>query len=403
MNIRQSLKPAALAALAVFWASPALADGMVSGIVNSPLSAAGLVRDAHSGINVLLQSPSAPGLEFMDPAVIGYGIPAGGRIEIEMGEGFERVFEVPLTQKTIMVVTGAPQQGMPGAKVGYEIDEGETQQIIVIRPSDPAGLAAETLMSPAPGAKGDPVRQRGIKVFHIGFLESAFVNKGDRGSIEVRLIDGAGKVVERGSASVDFIARPVPQIQPTNLPNRQRNHNWQAAKSGQSLGKTPGTLPLAVNLYAAAKGVAAEEMVKFKRGLTGVGVLSTQQLKAMDFTKPEEIARYNGGLILQDANGDGILDPSGDRIIGGVIGKAPAGAKGQELKSLEVHGARDHSKPASAYNPRIGKRFGGAIALLQFTAGDKPGLYRPTLALLSDPDDLKSGDGASYTFTIVVE
>jgi hypothetical protein len=40
---------------------------------------------------------------------------------------------------------------------------------------------------------------------------------------------------------------------------------------------------------------------------------------------------------------------------------------------------------------------------LQFTGGDKPGLYRPTVALLRDHHDLASGDGSSYTFTIVVK
>ena len=32
----------------------------------------------------------------MDPATIGYGIPAGGRIEVELGEGFERDPAIPV-------------------------------------------------------------------------------------------------------------------------------------------------------------------------------------------------------------------------------------------------------------------------------------------------------------------
>ena len=47
------------------------ADGIVTSVVNSPLSASGLVRDARVGINVWLQSEAAPGLEFMDPNVTG--------------------------------------------------------------------------------------------------------------------------------------------------------------------------------------------------------------------------------------------------------------------------------------------------------------------------------------------
>jgi hypothetical protein len=379
------------------------ADGIVSKIVNSPLSATGLVNDANSGINILLQSAEAPGIEFMDPAVVGYGIPAGGRIDIELGDGFERLNDVALTQKTMMVVTGAPQQGMPGKAVGYTVGEGVNPNTITITPTSPDGLVADQLMSPAPGVKFDPVPSRGIKVFHVGLLESAFTNKGHKGSVTVRIIDGAGLVIEQGSATVKFLDSPVPQLQPSNFPDANRNHNWQVISWGDTLGQTPGTVPIPVTIYARAEGANPEEISSFKDGMLDVGVLSTQQLKAMEFQKPASISRYGGGLIVQDTNSDGLLDPTIDRIIGGIFGKAPEGAMGQELRSLDIHGALDLSRPTSAYNSKFGGIFGGATMLLQFTAGDKPGKYRPTLALLSDPDNLDSPDGSSYTFTIVVK
>lgn len=108
----------ALAAVSL-WPGSAGADGIVSTIVNAHLSATGTVKDARVGINVYLQKPEAPGIEFMDPKVVGYGIPAGGRLEIELAEGFERDWEVGLSQAAIMLVTGAPQQGLPGKVVGY--------------------------------------------------------------------------------------------------------------------------------------------------------------------------------------------------------------------------------------------------------------------------------------------
>lgn len=144
-------------------------------------------------------------------------------------------------------------------------------------------------------------------------------------------------------------------------------------------------------------------MVEFKKGPLGVGVLSSAQLAKMKFAMPAVIARYDGGLVVQDSDRDGRLDPKKDRILGGVIGQAPAGAKGHEIKSLVVHGGADLSKPSATYNARFGKFFQGTVGLLQFTAGDKPGLYRPTVALLREPGNLASGDGASYTFTIVVK
>jgi hypothetical protein len=398
----KSVVPGILVCL-LFTPVTSVAEGIVSKIVNSPLSAAGLVNGANTGINIHLQSEDAPGIEFMDPAVIGYGVPPGGRIDIELGDGFERVGDVALTQKTMMVVTGAPQQGMPGKAVGYTVGEGMNANTISITPTSPDGLAAEQLMSPAPGVKFDPVPSRGIKVFHIGLLESAFANNGHKGSVTVRIMDGAGLVVEQGSASVKFLESPVPQIQPSNFPDANRNHNWQVISPGETLGHTPGTVPIPVTIYARAEGTTPHDISGFKEGMPGVGVLSTQQLKAMEFQKPASISRYGGGLIVQDTNNDGFLDPTVDRIIGGVFGKAPEGAMGQELRSLDIHGAEDLSRPTSAFNPKFGGIFGGSTMLLQFTAGNKTGKYRPTLALLSDPDNLDSPDGSSYTFTIVVK
>jgi hypothetical protein len=399
-TVLQQLGSAAFVALSIIAAG--CSTNIVSDVVNSPLSAAGSVEGAHTGINIYLQTSDAQGMEFMDPMVPGYGIPAGGRIEIEMGSGFERLREVPLSQKAIMLVTGAPQQGLPGKKVGYKVGEGGNGNTFAIEPSSDAGLPVDKAVSPTPGSKMDPIRQRGIKVFHVGFLQSAFVNKSGSGVVHVRIIDGKDKVIHEGKGTLNFIKEAVPQILPSNFADKRRNHNWQRVKSGQILGITPGTVPITLNLYAKAT-VPAGQMAKFKQGIVGAGVLSTPQLKAMGYAKPAALARYNGGLIVQDTSGDGSLDPRQDRIIGGVIASAPAGAKGQELRSLERGGKLLLSRPAAEFAPKPGKRFGGAIMQLQFTAGSKAGKYRPTLALLRDPSNLNSGDGSRYTYTIVVQ
>ncbi len=387
----------------LYLSGAAKADGIVSTIVNAPLSATGTVTDARVGINVYLQTPEAPGIDFMDPMVLGYGIPAGGRLEIELGEGFERDWDVGLSQAAIMLVTGAPQQGLPGAKVGYEVSEGDNENLFVITPTGQQGLPAETLTSPAPGAALDPVAQRGIKVVHIGFRQSAFFNRGTQGQVTVRIVGGDDQILAEGNGTIDFLDRPTAQVLPTNFPHKRRNHNWQRVSPGDVLGQTDGTVPMTCMLYAAAAPGDATSLYGFKDGLIGVGVLSTPQLKALGFEKPAALGRYNGGLILQDSNGDGALDPAADRIIGGILANAPRGAKGQELRSLEVDGKPLLSQATADVAPKPGKRWGGAILQLRFASGSKPGLYRPTLALLSDPGNLNSPDGSSYTYTIVVE
>ena len=394
---------ALLAGLSLMLSAPVRADGIVSAVVNSPLSAAGTVAGAHAGINVYLQSPEAPGIAFMDPKQPGYAIPAGGRLEVELAAGFERLWDVDLTNTAIMLVTGTPQQGLPGKKIGYTVAEGDNDKTFVIRPVAAGGLSVDDLMSPAPGAGQDPIRQRGLKVVHIGFLTSAFRNGGTGGEVRVRIFDANGTAIHKGSGKLAYIEEPVAQILPTNLTDKRRNHNWQRVAPGTTLGHAPNTVPLTLMLYARAEGVAPRDLVKFKDGIVGAGVLSTQQLAAMGFAKPKSLARYTGGLIVRDANGDGKLDPAADPIIGGVIGAAPAGAEGQELRTLERDGALVLSRPAAEFAAKPGKRFGGAIMQLQFTAGDKPGAYRPTLALLKDPADPAKGDGSRYTYTVVVE
>lgn len=398
--IKTTLVASAISLLA---AAQVGADGIVSTIVNAPLSATGTVAGARTGINVYLQTDAKPGAAFMDPAVPGYGIPAGGQMEIEMGGGFERDWGVGLSQASIILVTGAPQQGLPGAKVGYDVVEEDNENLFIIRPTGGHALTTDVLVSLLPGAAQDPIRQRGIKVIHIGFRESAFVNAASPGTVTVRIRNGADTVVAQGSETLEMIAAPVPQILPTNFPQGMRNHNWQRVKPGDVLGQTEGTVPITAMLYDKAPGTGRDEMYAFKKGITGAGVLSTPQLKAMGFTRPDSMARYNGGLIVQDTTGDGALDPNTDRIIGGVIASAPAGARGQELTSLQVGGKPMLSQPTETVVPKAGARWGGAILQLQFTAGSQPGLYRPTLALLADPENPGAGDGAAYTYTIVVE
>ena len=401
----------------------AVADGIIAKIVCSPISATGAVQGAVTDINIYLQSNAAQGIEFMDPNVIGYGIADGGRIEIEFSEGFERIDGMPITAKGAQAVTGTPQQGMFADKFGYDVAEGRNPQTIALTVVKPGGLPAETLMSPDGEAAQDPIRQRGVKVLHVGLLAGAFSNEGARGKVDVRFIDGDGKTVHAGSATIDFLPSAVPQLHPTNFPDMMRNHNWQVVEPGETVGQAPGTLPIPIMLFErpglwttwrsagirvanriAPSQVPAEPMrYRFKHGLYGVGVLSAQQLEALEFKAPPALARYDAGLILSDANGDSRLDPAVDQIIGGVTVSAPDGATGQDIRSQVLHGAIDLSRPTTAYSSLIGKFIGGAIGLLQFTAGDKPGIYRPTLALLSDPDDLSSPDGASYTFTIVAK
>lgn len=384
----------AAAVLTVTGHAPALSDGMVGSVVNSPIFANGTVRDIRSGINIYLQRVDAPGLDFMDPKIIGYGIPPGGRLEVEMVAGFQRDPGITLAQPSILLVAGTPQQALPGRTVGYTVAEGHNQNTFVITPKSPDGITAEKIVADAPGAKSDPIPQRGIKIVHVG-MKMAFVSRGSNGRVEVRVIDANGKVINKGTGQLYFLPEPVSQIFPTNIPHAKRNHNWQRLAPSQTLGQAKGTLPIAFLLFERNQGFG-------NRGIVGAGVLSRRKLQVMNYSVPPALKRYSGGLIVKDTDGDGLLEPGEDQIIGGFAINAPGGAKGQEVRTPLLKGRLHLSRPTADYNLRAA-RLGGAIMLLEFAAGDKKGKYRANFALLSNPADIAGPDGSAYAYTIVVE
>lgn len=106
--------------------------------------------------------------------------------------------------------------------------------------------------------------------------------------------------------------------------------------------------------------------------------------------------RYTGGLLVQDTNGDSVLEPSVDKVVGGIIGAAPQGAKGQAATSpvgadgkpiLSGKALRNAAFPVAAG----GGKPNPGLLVAQFRAGDKVGMYRPTFELI---------DGNSYQFTL---
>jgi hypothetical protein len=93
--------------------------------------------------------------------------------------------------------------------------------------------------------------------------------------------------------------------------------------------------------------------------------------------------RYTGGLLVQDSNGDKLLDPATDKVVGGIVGAAPAGAKGQSATSPRGADGK----------PILSGEISGKPGLMtvEFRTGDQPGLYRPTFELIG---------GNSHQFTL---
>jgi hypothetical protein len=109
--------------------------------------------------------------------------------------------------------------------------------------------------------------------------------------------------------------------------------------------------------------------------------------------------KYNGGLLIQDTNGDRRLDPSVDRVIGGIIIEAPPGATGQAVSSPSGDDGRLVLSGEMSRSPTFPVAAGGGkldpgLLPIRVHSGSTPGVYRLTVALI---------DGNSYPYTVTVE
>ncbi len=170
------------------------------------------------------------------------------------------------------------------------------------------------------------------------------------------------------------------------MSNKRRNHNWQTVSPG---GKTP--LPLTYMLYGKSTGNDSKSHYAFKGGMEGVGVVATGN------------DHFKDGLLVQDSNGDGTLDAKTDTVVGGINITAPAGATGQALHNITKDGKTMLSVDTTKMVPKPGKRWGGSMMMLGFEAGNAAGKYAVTVTLLNQAGNLSSGDGSSYTYTIIAK
>lgn len=296
-----------------------------------------------------------------DPATPGLALAAGDTLAIRLPDAFKRNPAAPLAEdsdRNLVLTKGWPQ-GAVRQRGQYRIFYDATANEIGVRAMVDVGR--------------DGANAPGIKVIHL--RGQTFTNPGPgEYAVEVthRAAGGAVKAVWSGKASV-LLDAPKARLAPTNFHLRPgTNADFQKIPVGRMAPHWLGLL-----LWTApgsplnAVGIAPRDLNRFPR--------------------------YTGGLLVQDSNGDGQLDPAVDRVVGGIIGAAPEGARGQAAVSprsadgrpiLSGSVLRDAKYPAGGGKPNPG------LLAVQFTAGDKPGLYRPTFELIG---------GNRYQFTLIAE
>lgn len=295
-----------------------------------------------------------------NPMTPGISLRSGEALQLALPTAFKRNAEVAIVSDkdmNLVLTKGWPQGAVPLADQ-YRIDFNDRANTMTVTALKDVGLAG--------------VNAPGIKVVHL--RGRTFVNPmpGDYPVTLMKLgADGHTLTVWQSNLKVLQVA-PVARLAPTNFhvpPGA--NTDYQVVAVGQ-----PTSQPLGVLLWG-AQGSA----------INGVGVAPRDLVR---------FPRYTGGLLIQDTNGDKLLDPAVDKVVGGIIGAAPQGATGQAATSAvaadgkpvlsgEVLRSAGFPVAAGGGKPNPG------LLVIQFRAGDKPGLYRPTVELLG---------GNSYQFTV---
>ncbi|MFA7242667.1 MAG: hypothetical protein WC091_21385 [Sulfuricellaceae bacterium] len=294
------------------------------------------------------------------PAAPGVSMGAGESMRLKLPVAFERNRQVAVKADadTNMVFTkGWPQAGVKLAGQ-YTIAYDEKSNTLLVHAAKDIGT--------------DDANAPGIKAIHLRGRTFLNPKPGEYPvTIEHVATDGTVKSVWAGVITV-LAEAPAARLAPTNfhLPPGVGS-DFQKTVPGQAMPHLLGLL-----LWGAAGSP-----------LDHVGI-APRNIK--------RFPRYTGGLLVQDVNGDKMLDPAVDKVVGGIIGAAPQGAKGQSATSpvgadgkpvLSGEVLRSAAFPSAANG---GKPNSGLLAV-QFRTGDKPGLYRPTFEMIG---------GNSYQFTL---
>lgn len=295
-----------------------------------------------------------------NPKTPGISLRSGEVLQLALPTAFKRnaaVAIVPDKDMNLVLTKGWPQ-GAVALATQYRIDFNEKANIMSVTALKDVGL--------------DGVNAPGIKVVHL--RGRTFVNPmpGDY-PVTITKLGTDGNPLTMWQTSLKVLDEaPVARLAGTNFHVQPgTNTDYQSVAVGK-----PTSQPLGVLLWG-THGSAMD----------GVGIA------------PRDLARfprYTGGLLIQDTNGDKLLDPAVDKVVGGIIGAAPQGATGQAATSpvgadgkliLSGEVLRSTGFPVTAG----GGKPNPGLLVIQFRAGDKPGLYRPTVELLG---------GNSYQFTV---
>jgi hypothetical protein len=372
---------------------------IVRALVSPPVVSNGTIAGEPSEVLGVLAVKDVPPSLAMDPENFGYQIPAGGHLEVELGGTFERngvdnakVFRAISSNANFVLVTGLPQAPITtpagdGVQHGNYTISDNGNKIITVTPNGGQGRN---------GLEQKRAKKIGVKVVHIrpqpggDESSSAFTNgpAGTIGTLDVRIYNAKGKLIESGSASVTFPASVGQVVGPTNVglatgsqgspatttTELVESVNFQHVAPGTVLSNTVRGATFSDGAPYAPRFLLFDELANQpdsfipQKGLAGVGYIQTPD--------PTHVH------MVQDTNLNGVPD-AGDTIIGHTTISGPEGSNPEILPSdaLTTSGDGVTGDNGSVYNVLV-------------RIGDKEGVYNITAIL---------EDGNASVTTIIAE
>ncbi len=287
-----------------------------------------------------------------NPATPGLSLNAGDVVRLNLPVAFKRNEQVAVkgdADSNLVLTKGWPQAGVKLTeqyRVGYD-EKRNAMSITALK-----DIATDGTNAP------------GIKIIHL--RGRTFLNPfSGEYPASVEHISANGKLLATWAGSIKVLDdAPIARLAPSNfhLPPGS-NSDYQKAAPGQVM-----TYQLGMLLWGEAGSA-----------LNGVGI-APRDLKLFP--------RYTGGLLVQDSNGDKVLNPNVDKVVGGIIGAAPASAKGQSAISPVCADGKPVLSGEVLRNAAFPPAAGGGkpnpgLLTVEFRAGDKAGLYRPIFELIN--------------------
>ena len=193
-------------------------SNIVTGVINAPVAANGIIAGAPSEFQIWLTAPKSPSEELDgDPTFFGHQIPAGGQMEVELGGAF---IANPAWTGDLnalfhcAILTGhqhnpiVPVASAVGTHHGnWELLTLGNQLNFAFKPLGGHGKN---------GLEGDRAKKIGVKLIHCRPdprpLTAGTPNKtpwisgsaGSVGTVDVRIVDSTGLILKQGHGSVVF-------------------------------------------------------------------------------------------------------------------------------------------------------------------------------------------------------